>query len=84
MMRLALPEEHAADELARVLEERGAEVERSGPIVTSVWRASDADHVEHWGEYNFPELVFFLRSWAGVDADRQVVVLEERPLTTGC
>jgi hypothetical protein len=80
LMRMQLPVEHEAGELASELERRGADVERSGAIVTSVWRASDADHLDHWGDYSFPELVFFLRAWAGSNADRQLVVLEERPL----
>lgn len=80
LVRLQLPVEHEAGALAQELEQRGANVERSGAIVTSVWRASAADHVDHWGDYSFPELVFFLRAWAGVKAERQLVVLEERPL----
>jgi hypothetical protein len=80
LMRLQLPVEREAGELAWELEQRGADVQRSGAIVTSVWRASDADHVDHWGDHSFPELVFFLRAWAGLNADRQLVVLEERPL----
>lgn len=84
LMRLQLPVEHEAGELAWELEQRGANVERSGAIVTSVWRASDADHLDHWGNYSFPELLFFLRAWAGVKAERQLVVLEERPLAASC
>ncbi|HET7138324.1 MAG TPA: hypothetical protein VFI04_08200 [Gaiellaceae bacterium] len=80
LMRMQLPAECEAGELARELEQRGAEVERSGAIVTSVWPASDADHLDHWGEFSFPELRFFLRAWAGVNARRQLVVLEERPV----
>lgn len=79
-MRLQVPSEREAGELARELEEHGAEVERAGDIVTSVWHASDADHPDHWGDYSFPELLFFLRAWAGDNAERQLVVLEERPL----
>jgi hypothetical protein len=45
-----------------------------------VWRASDADHPESWDEREFPELRFFLRAWAGGNAARQLVVLDERPL----
>lgn len=80
LMRMQLPAEDEAGELARELEQRGADVERSGAIVTSVWRASEADHLDHWDDFSFPELVFFLRAWAGANADRQLVVLEERPL----
>jgi len=73
----------AADEaatLAQELELRGALVERKGEVVTTVWRASEADHPELWDEHEFPELRFFLRAWAGVAATRQLVVLEERPI----
>jgi hypothetical protein len=80
LMRIQLPAARAAGSLARELEERGADVEQTGSIVTSVWHASEADHLDHWGEHSFPELLFFLRAWAGVNADRQLVVLEERPL----
>lgn len=79
-MRMQLPAEREAGELASELERRGADVERSGSIVTSIWRASDADHLDLWDDYSFPELLFFLRAWAGGKADRQLVVLEERPL----
>jgi hypothetical protein len=80
LVRMQLPVEHEAGKLAWELEQRGADVERSGAVVTSIWRASEADHLDHWGDYSFPELVFFLRAWAGMNADRQLVVLEERPL----
>lgn len=80
LMRMQLPAEHEAGELASALAQRGADVERSGAVVTSIWRASDADHLDHWDEYSFPELRFFLRAWAGRNVDRQLVVLEERPL----
>lgn len=81
MIRVRLPQANEAATLADELEERGAAVEREGEVVTSVWQASDADHPHLWGEHHFPELVFFLRSWAGANADRQLVVLEERALT---
>ena len=80
LIRLKVPAAGEAATLAEQLEVCGASVERDGDIVTSVWEASDADHVDMWGERTFPELVFFLRSWAGVKADRQLVVLEERAL----
>jgi hypothetical protein len=66
--------------LARELERNGAAVERTNAIVTAIWPASDADDVDGWHHYEFPELRFFLRSWAGVHRDRQLEVLEERPL----
>jgi hypothetical protein len=80
MIRMKVPASSEAASLAEELEVRGASVERNGDVVTSVWEASDADHVEMWSENTFPELVFFLRSWAGLNADRQLVVLEEHAL----
>ena len=66
--------------LAQNLEELGASVERNGAVVTTVWRASEADHPQLWDEREFPELRFFLQAWAGANADRQLVVLDERPI----
>jgi len=77
-LRVSAAEEAAA--LAQELEQRGASVQRYGEVVTSVWRASDADHPDLWDEHDFPELRFFLRAWAGVNAARQLVVLDERPI----
>lgn len=77
-LRVSAAEEAAT--LAHELELRGAHVERDGEVVTTVWRASEADHPEFWDEHEFPELRFFLRAWAGAAAARQLVVLEERPI----
>ena len=77
-LRVSAVEEAAT--LAQELELRGASVERDGEVVTSVWRASDADHTQMWDEHDFPELRFFLRAWAGANADRQLEVLDERPI----
>jgi hypothetical protein len=78
-LRVSAVEE--AERLARELELRGALVEQDGEVVTTVWRASEADHPESWDEREFPELRFFLRAWAGGNAARQLVVLDERPIT---
>jgi hypothetical protein len=80
LIRLKLPVAREAVALARELERNGAAVERTNAIVTAIWPASDADDVDGWHHYEFPELRFFLRSWAGVHRDRQLEVLEERPL----
>jgi hypothetical protein len=77
-LRVSAPEEAAT--LAQELELLGALVERNGEIVTTVWRASPADHPHLWDEREFPELRFFLRAWAGDKATRQLVVLDERPI----
>lgn len=68
--------------LAQELEIRGALVERNGEVVTTIWRASEADHPHMWDEREFPELRFFLRAWAGDIAARQLVVLDERPIAS--
>jgi len=78
-LRVSAVEE--AETLAHELALRGAQVEQEGDVVTAVWRASDADHPESWDEREFPELRFFLRAWAGGNAARQLVVLDERPIT---
>lgn len=75
-LRVSAAEEAAT--LADELEQRGASVERDGEVVTSVWPASEADHTHLWQERDFPELRFFLRAWAGANAARQLVVLDER------
>lgn len=80
LMRLRVSEVEEAATLAQELELRGASVERDGEVVTSVWRASDADHTHLWAEHDFPELRFFLRAWAGANAARQLEVLDERPI----
>ena len=77
-LRVSAVEEAAT--LALELDLRGALVERNGEVVTTVWRASPADHPQMWDEREFPELRFFLRAWAGLNAARQLVVLEERPI----
>jgi hypothetical protein len=77
-LRVSAAEEAAM--LAQELEIRGALVERNGEVVTTVWRASAADHPQQWDEREFPELRFFLRAWAGANAARQLVVLDERPV----
>ena len=77
-LRVSAVEEAAT--LAHELELRGALVEQDGEVVTTVWRASDADHPEAWDEREFPELRFFLRAWAGGNDARQLVVLDERPI----
>jgi hypothetical protein len=77
-IRVSSPEEAAT--LAQELETLGALVERHGAVVTTVWRASPADHPHLWDEREFPELRFFLRAWAGANAARQLVVLDERPI----
>ena len=77
-MRFRGPGEARA--LGRELESRGADVELDGAEVTTVWQASDADDVSRWSQHDFPELLFFVRSWAGIDPDRAFEVVEERPL----
>jgi len=79
-VRVSAVEEAAT--LAQELELRGALVERNGEVVAAVWHASEADHPHLWDELEFPELRFFLRAWAGDNAARQLVVLDERPIAS--
>jgi hypothetical protein len=80
LMTLRVSAVQEAASLARELRQRGASVERDGKVVTSVWRASDADHTHLWEDHDFPELRFFLRAWAGGNVARQLVVLDDRPI----
>jgi hypothetical protein len=80
LMKLRVSAADEAATLAEELEQHGASVERDGEVVTSIWRASDADHLHLWDEHDFPELRFFLRAWAGANEARQLVVLDERPI----
>jgi len=80
LVRLKVPVEHEAAALARDLERNGAAVERDDAIVTAVWPASAADDLDRWRDYTFTELVFYLRSWAGLHHDRQLEILEEHPV----
>jgi len=80
LIRLKVPVAREAEALAHDLERNGAAVRRKDAVVTAIWPASEADDVDRWDDFTFPELVFFLRSWAGRDRDRQLEVLEERPV----
>jgi hypothetical protein len=80
LVRLRLPAEDDAADLAHALEAHGALVTRASETVSAVWPATDADDPDEWDEYTFAELVFFLRAWAGHDPRRRLEVLEERPI----
>jgi hypothetical protein len=80
-VRLRLPEEPEACDLAASLSAEGALVSQADKTVTAVWPATEADDPDEWDEYTFAELVFFLRAWAGNEPRRAVEVLEERPVT---
>ena len=81
LVRLRLPEEAEALDLATSLGAEGAIVSRTDTTVSAVWPATEADDPDEWDEYTFAELVFFLRAWAGNDPARRIEVLEERPVT---
>jgi len=80
-VRLRLPAEPEALDLATSLTAEGAIVTRTDRTVSAVWPATEADDPDEWDEYTFAELVFFLRAWAGSDPARAIEVLEERPVT---
>jgi hypothetical protein len=81
LIRLRVPAEPEALDLASSLTEHGALVTRDDLTVSAVWPATEADDPEEWDEYTFAELIFFLRAWAGRDPARTIEVLEERPVT---
>jgi hypothetical protein len=81
LVRLRLPEEQEALDLAASLSAEGALVSRTDATVTAIWPATEADDPDEWDEYTFAELVFFLRAWAGTEPRRAIDVLEERPVT---
>ena len=80
LVRLRVPAEPEAVDLARALAEQGAIVSRDKRTVFAIWPATEADDPDEWDEYTFAELVFFLRAWAGRDPARGLEVLEERPV----
>jgi hypothetical protein len=80
LVRLRVPAEPEALDLARSLAAHGAIVSRTDLTVSAVWPATEADDPDEWDEYTFAELVFFLRAWAGRDPARTIEVLEERPV----
>ncbi len=65
-----------------------AALERIGPIVVQrqeravllLWPAVEADDPDEWDEQTFAELMFFLRAWSGRLPERELTVLEERPI----
>jgi hypothetical protein len=80
-MRLHVAE---AEELATALAEAvGRQVivlERQEGFLSLLWPVTAADDPEEWEEQGFAELVFFLRAWSGTRPERQITVLEERPV----
>lgn len=80
-VKLRLPAEAEATDLALALAAHGAVVDRDERVVSAVWPATEADEPEEWDEYTFAELIFFLRAWAGTDPARLIEVLEERPVS---
>lgn len=80
-IKLRLPAEPEAADLAGALSAHGAAVERDERVLTAVWPATEADDPDEWDEYTFAELIFFLRAWAGTDPARTLEVLEERPVS---
>lgn len=79
-IKLRLPNEPEAADLAGALTAHGAVVERDERLISAVWPATEADDPDEWDEYTFAELIFFLRAWAGTDSARAIEVLEERPV----
>ena len=80
-IKLRLPAEPEAIDLAGALTAHGAVVNRDERVLAAVWPATEADDPDEWDEYTFAELIFFLRAWAGTDPARALEVLEERPVS---
>lgn len=80
-MRLRVAEASQAEALALALAQQGAVLlEREAGIVALLWPAAEADEPEEWEERTFAEAIFFLRAWSAGHPERDVTVLDERPV----
>jgi DNA-binding transcriptional ArsR family regulator len=80
-MRLRVVGATEAAALARALDEQGAVVlEQEAGIVAFLWPATEADEPDEWDERTFAEAIFFLRAWSNDLPQRELTVLEERPV----
>ena len=65
---------------AAVAELRPIVLARSGNVVSFTWPASQPDDPAEFDEQTFKELVYLLRRWSGGNPNRELTVLEERPV----
>jgi hypothetical protein len=78
--RLVVADVAEATELSARLREYGALVSRDEHVVAVVWPEMEADEPEHWEEYAFTELIFWLRAWAADNPGRDITIMDERPV----
>ena len=70
-----------AQVLMDALEEMGPVVlQRQDRVLLILWPALETDDPEEWDEQTYSELIFFLRAWSGREPERELTVLEERPI----
>ena len=83
-MRLNVAEateaERLVEDLAEAVGRRVVVLERQEGFVSLLWPVTPADDPDEWDEQGFAELVFFLRAWSGERPEREITVLEERPV----
>jgi hypothetical protein len=70
-----------AQVLMEALEEMGPVLlQRQEREVLILWPALETDDSDEWDEQTYAELIFFLRAWSGREPERELTVLEERPI----
>jgi hypothetical protein len=83
-MRLHVAGAAEADSLVEALGDavgrQALVLEHEGNFLSLLWPVTAADDPDEWEEQGFAELVFFLRAWSGTQPERQITVLEERPV----
>jgi hypothetical protein len=78
--RLVVADVAEATDLAAQAMEYGAVVSQDEHVVSILWPEMEADESEHWEEYAFTELIFWLRAWAADNPRRDITILDERPV----
>jgi hypothetical protein len=80
-MRVQAEAAAEAQGLMEALEEMGPVLlQRQEREVLILWPALETDDSDEWDEQTYAELIFFLRAWSGREPERELTVLEERPI----
>jgi hypothetical protein len=80
-MRVQTPGAAEAQGLLEALEEMGPVLlQRQDQVLLILWPALETDDPEEWDEQTYAELIFFLRAWSGRKPERELTVLEDRPI----
>jgi hypothetical protein len=80
-MRVQAADAGEAQVLMEALEEMGPVLlQRQEREVLILWPALETDDSDEWDEQTYAELIFFLRAWSGREPERELTVLEERPI----